>query len=84
MPCKGAYGCGSAVDNYFFASWPSPEALHCQRVPASNGNTHWLVATWIARAIVDRTRPSSSVSKPAIVHPPGAASSASHAYFFCP
>lgn len=34
--------------------------------------TYWLVATWIARAMVDRTRPSSSVNKPAMVHPPGA------------
>lgn len=36
------------------------------------GRTHWFDATWIARAMVDLTRPSSSVSRPAIVHPPGA------------
>ena len=30
------------------------------------------VATWIARAIVDRVLPSSNVRRPAIVHPPGA------------
>ena len=30
------------------------------------------VATWIARAIVDRILPSSIASRPAIVQPPGA------------
>lgn len=48
-------------------SGPSPHYA-----PFTPRHTHWLDATWIARAIVDRTRPSSSVRRPAIVHPPGA------------
>lgn len=50
---------------YFLAGWPSSLALS--------------VATWMARAMVDRTRPSSMASKPAIVHPPGATSASAPA-----
>jgi hypothetical protein len=48
----------SAERAYFLPGWPSSDARS--------------VATWIARAIVERTRPSSSARRPAIVHPPGA------------
>lgn len=63
--------------HFYFLSWPKPAALQsCQRSahvgPTSLVTAYWLVATWMARAIVERTRPSSIVSRPAIVHPPGA------------
>ena len=44
--------------DHFLAGWPNSLALS--------------VATWIPRAIADRTRPSSIASRPAIVQPAGA------------
>lgn len=48
--------------------------MHWDTVSAATvaSSTYWFAATWIARAMVERTRPSSMVSRPAIVHPPGA------------
>lgn len=56
-------------------SCPDQAQPRCRQHPAlhPHSKTHWFDATWIARAIVERTLPSSSVSRPAIVHPPGAA-----------
>lgn len=53
-------------------SCPARDLRHCL-VSLVSATTYWFVATWIARAIVERTRPSSIVSRPAMVQPPGAA-----------
>lgn len=78
----------SIADPQYTTSCPDPDLLRYREVSRCHGlqcivAAHWFVATWIALAIVDLTLPSSRVSSPAIVHPPGAVFPSALSYFPC-